>query len=55
MILPYMATALLSIGIDQYTNSLSQSGVQYSKTPTKNQHIKIEILHTWVGGWSSLP
>lgn len=37
MILPYMVTALRSIGIDQYANSLLQLGVQYSKTQTNKK------------------
>lgn len=32
MNLPYVATALRSIGFDQYTNSLLQLGVQHTKT-----------------------
>lgn len=39
MILPYMVTALRSIGIDQYANSLLQLGVQYSKTQTKQNSL----------------
>lgn len=49
--LNYMVTALRSFGVNQHASSLLQLGVQYSKTRTKNQLIKIEIcIHGWEDG-----